>query len=90
MTRRLEQDLYYYQIKFEVRIKRAIFRLAKPEKAQPTLHARAENACILCRAARRKTHIVVNLLSVDEHFKGERNAENLCKRVKHKVYFVIE
>ena len=37
-----------------------------------------------------KPHLWVNLLSVNEHFKGERNAENLCKRVKHKVYFVIE
>ena len=55
-------------------IKRAILRLAKPEKAQPTQHARAESACILCRAARRKSHILwINLLSVNEHFEGERN-----------------
>ncbi len=55
-------------------IKRAIFRLAKPEKAQPTQHARAESACILCRAARRKSHALrINLLGVNEDFESERN-----------------
>ena len=31
----------------------------------------------------------VNLLSVNEDFEGKRNAENLYKRVKCKVYFAI-
>ncbi|MBQ8336241.1 MAG: hypothetical protein IJY44_01765, partial [Bacteroidaceae bacterium] len=31
----------------------------------------------------------VNLLSVNEDFEGKRNTGNLCKRVKHKVYFVV-
>ena len=36
-----------------------------PQKAQPTQHARAESACILCRAARRKSHALwINLLNV--------------------------
>ena len=30
-----------------------------------------------------------SLLSVNEDFEGKRNAKNLCKRVKCKVYFVI-
>mgnify|MGYP003289103546 CR=1 FL=1 len=30
-----------------------------------------------------------SLQSVNEDFEGKRNAENLCKRVKCKVYFVI-
>ncbi|MBQ8336830.1 MAG: hypothetical protein IJY44_04795, partial [Bacteroidaceae bacterium] len=31
----------------------------------------------------------VNLLGVNEDFEGKRNTGNLCKRVKHKVYFVV-
>ncbi|MBO5665235.1 MAG: hypothetical protein J6S03_03470, partial [Bacteroidaceae bacterium] len=30
-----------------------------------------------------------SLLSVNEDFEGKRNTENLCKRVKCKVYFAI-
>ena len=55
-------------------IKRAIFRLAKAPKPQPTQHARAENACILCRAARRKSHALwINLLEVNEEFGDKHN-----------------
>ena len=37
----------------------------------------------LCRLQNR------SLLSVNEDFEGKRNTENLCKRVKCKVYFAI-
>ena len=36
-----------------------------------------------------KATLWVNLLSVNEDFEGKRNTENLCKRVKCKVYFAI-
>ena len=32
-----------------------------------------------------KPYLWVNLLEVNEDFGDKRNAENLCKRVKHKV-----
>ena len=70
-------------------IKRAIFRLAKPEKAQPTQHARAESACILCRAARRKSHALwINLLSVNAiaYEQCLRQRENSCKRMQRQIY----
>ena len=31
----------------------------------------------------------VNLLNVNEDLEGKHNTESFCKRVKHKVYFVI-
>ena len=30
-----------------------------------------------------------SLLGVNEDFEGKRNAKNLCKRAKHKVYFNV-
>ena len=55
--------------------KKCSSRLAKPDKPQPTLHTRAESACILCRVARRKSHLRgLIYFCVNEDLEGKRNA----------------
>ena len=50
-----------------------ILRLAKPEKAEPTLRSESRTNCLLCRAARRKRpQCGISLLDVNEHFEGKR------------------
>ena len=45
--------------------------------------------CILLANLRKWIKTPYNLLSVNDDFEGKRNTENLCKRVKCKVYFAI-